>query len=100
MELDHVQPRSKHGSNRVSNLTLACTPCNQRKGNRDVREFLHDDPARLARVLAHMQAPLRDAAAVNATRWALNARLKALGLPVESGSGGLTQDNRRMRQVG
>src|SRR5260370_24012494 len=100
MELDHVQPRSKHGSNRVSNLTLACISCNQRKGNRDVREFLQDDPARLARILAHMKAPLRDAAAVNATRWALNARLKLLGLPVEGGSGGLTKDNRTMRGLG
>ena len=97
LELDHVQPRSKHGSNRVSNLTLACTSCNQRKGDRDVREFLQDDPARLARILAHRKAPLRDAAAVNATRWALNARLKLLGLPVEGGSGGLTKYNRVMR---
>ncbi len=97
LELDHVQPRSKYGSNRVSNLTLACISCNQRKGNQDVREFLQDDPARLARVLAHLKAPLRDAAAVNATRWALYARLKALGLPVESGSGGLTKYNRVMR---
>ncbi len=97
LELDHVQPRSKHGSNRVSNLTLACISCNQRKSNRDVREFLHDDSARLARILAHMKAPLRDAAAVNATRWALNARLKILGLPVEGGSGGETAYNRVMR---
>ncbi len=97
LELDHVRPRSKHGSNRVSNLTLACLSCNQRKDHRDVREFLHDDPARLARILAHMKAPLRDAAAVNATRWALNARLKILGLPVEGGSGGLTKYNRVMR---
>jgi 5-methylcytosine-specific restriction endonuclease McrA len=97
LELDHVQPRSKHGSNRVSNLTLACLSCNQRKGNRDVREFLHDDPARLARMLTHMKAPLRDAAAVNATRWALYERLKVLGLPVECGSGGLTKYNRVMR---
>lgn len=94
LELDHVRPRSKHGSNRASNLVAACTACNQRKGNQDVREFLHDDPIRLARVLAHMKAPLWDAAAVNATRWALYERLKALGLPVESGSGGLTKYNR------
>jgi 5-methylcytosine-specific restriction endonuclease McrA len=97
LELDHVQPRSKHGSNRVSNLTLACVSCNQRKGNRDVREFLQDDPARLAHILAHLKAPLRDAAAVNATRWALYERLKALGLPVECGSGGLTKYNRVVR---
>src|SRR5215467_7571182 len=97
LELDHVQPRSRHGSNRVSNLTLACIPCNQRKGNREVREFLHDDPARLTRILDHTKAPLRDAAAVNATRRALYTRLKALGLPVEGGSGGLTKYNRAMR---
>jgi 5-methylcytosine-specific restriction endonuclease McrA len=99
LELDHVQPRSKHGADRVSNLTLACRSCNQRKGNRDVREFLHDDPARLVRMLAQMKAPLRDAATVNATRWALNARLKLLGLPVECGSGGLTKYNRVLRRL-
>ena len=97
LELDHVQPRSKHGPDRVSNLTLSCRSCNRRKSNRDVREFLHDDPARLARILAHLKAPLRDAAAVNATRWAVNARFKLLGLPVECGSGGLTKYNRVMR---
>jgi 5-methylcytosine-specific restriction endonuclease McrA len=97
LELDHVHPRSKHGSNRLSNLVAACTACNQRKGNQDVREFLHDDPARLARMLAHMKAPLRDAAAVNTTRWALYEQLKAFGLPVESGSGGVTKYNRLSR---
>jgi 5-methylcytosine-specific restriction endonuclease McrA len=96
LELDHVQPRSTGGSNRVSNLVLACTACNQRKSNQEVGEFLKDDPARLAGILAHLKAPLTDAAAVNATRWALNARLKALGLPVECGSGGLTKYNRMM----
>ena len=97
LELDHMHPRSKHGSNRVSNLTLACTPCNQRKSNQDMREFLREDPSRLVRILTHMKAPLRDAAAVNATRWALYERLQALGVPVEGGSGGLTKYNRLTR---
>ncbi len=97
LELDHVRPRSKHGSNRVSNLVVACTACNQSKGNREVGEFLKGDPARLARILEHLKAPLRGAAAVNATRWALNVRLKAFGLPVECGSGGLTKYNRVRR---
>jgi 5-methylcytosine-specific restriction endonuclease McrA len=100
LELDHVQPRARGGSNRVSNLTLACTSCNQRKGNQDVRDFLKGQPERLARLLAHLKAPLKDAAAVNMTRWALYERLIALGLPVECGSGGLTKYNRVTRDFG
>jgi hypothetical protein len=42
---------------------------------------------------------LRDAAAVNATRWALYQRLKALGLPVETGTGGRTKWNRTTRNL-
>ena len=49
------------------------------------------------RILTHLKAPLRDAAAVNATRWVLYERLQALGVPVEGGSGGLTKYNRVTR---
>ena len=99
LELDHIHPRSRSGSNRVSNLALACRSCNQRKGTQDVREFLKEEPERLARILVQMNAPLRAAAAVNATRWVLNARLKALGVPVECGSGGRTKFNRVTRDL-
>jgi len=94
LEIDHIHPRSKGGSDRVSNLTLACRPCNQRKANRDVVEFLAKDPKRLARIEAQRKAPLRDAAAVNSTRWELWRRLKATALPVEVGTGGRTKWNR------
>jgi 5-methylcytosine-specific restriction endonuclease McrA len=94
LEIDHIHPRSRGGSDRVSNLTLACRPCNQRKGHRDVAEFLAKDPKRLARIEASRKAPLKDAAAVNSTRWALFQRLKATGLPVEVGTGGRTKWNR------
>src|SRR6266567_5151012 len=99
LELDHVHPRSRNGSNRVSNLTLACTPCNQRKSNQNIGEFLKDEPERLAGILAHMKASLRDAAPVNATRWMLYARLETLGLPVECGSAGRTKFNRVTREL-
>src|SRR5207237_1031532 len=46
---------------------------------------------------AKAQQPLRDAAAVNATRWALYERLQATGVPVETGSGGRTKWNRTQR---
>jgi hypothetical protein len=38
--------------------------------------------------------PVKDAAAVNSTRWALLNRLKLTDLPVSTGSGGLTKFNR------
>lgn len=94
LEIEHLVPRARGGSDRVSNLTLACRPCNQRKGSRSLEDFLHRQPARLHHIQAQAQAPLRDAAAVNATRWALFAALQATGLPVETGSGGLTKFNR------
>jgi len=94
LEIDHIHPRSKGGSDRVSNLTLACRPCNQSKGQRDVAEFLAKDPMRLARIEAQRKVPLKDAAAVNSTRWALWSRLVAIGLPVEVGTGGRTKWNR------
>jgi len=94
LEIDHIHPRGKGGSDRVSNLTLACHLCNQRKGKREVAEFLAKDPERIRRILAQAKAPLRDAAAVNSTRWALFQRLRATNLPVEVGSGGRTKWNR------
>lgn len=38
--VDHMVPKSKHGTDRVSNLTLACRECNQAKGNRLPQEWL------------------------------------------------------------
>ncbi len=94
LEKEHIVARSKGGSDRVSNLTLACRPCNQKKAARDVREFLAKEPLRLERILANAKAPLKDAAAVNTTRWALLCALRATGLPIETGSGGRTKFNR------
>ena len=37
---------------------------------------------------------MKDAAAVNSTRWALFNTLKSIGLPIATGSGGLTKFNR------
>jgi hypothetical protein len=64
------------------------------KADQDVADFLEDRPEVLARILAQAQAPLRDAAAVNASRWELFRRLQATGLPVETGTGGRTKFNR------
>jgi 5-methylcytosine-specific restriction endonuclease McrA len=39
LEVEHIVPKSRGGSHRVSNLTLACHDCNQQKGNRTAEEF-------------------------------------------------------------
>jgi 5-methylcytosine-specific restriction endonuclease McrA len=87
-ELDHIQPRSRGGSDRVSNLALSCHACNAAKGEQTAAEFGHPE------VAAQAKQPLRDAAAVNATRFALCDELRALGLSLTSWSGGRTRWNR------
>lgn len=94
LQIEHMDSRANGGSNRVSNLTLSCGPCNQKKNARNIREFLKNDPTRLNRLLAKAKQPLRDAAAVNATRWKLVEVLRTTGLPVETGSGSNTKWNR------
>ena len=90
LNIDHVRPRSRGGSDRISNLVLACITCNQAKSDRPVQEFA---PQRAAAILKHAKAPLRDAAAVNSTRWALWRALDAM-LPTHTASGGQTKWNR------
>lgn len=94
LQIEHIRPKADGGSNRISNLTLACQACNQRKAAKPIELFLNDQPERLRRILAQAKALLKDAAAVNATRWALFGALKATDLPVDVGSGGKTKWNR------
>jgi len=94
LEIEHIKPLSKGGSNRVSNLTIACHSCNQAKSNQDIELFLSKKPSILKRILTQSKRPLADAASVNSTRWKLYHDIKSIGLPVEVGSGGLTKFNR------
>ena len=94
LNIDHVHPKSRGGTNRVSNLAIACIPCNTRKGARSIEDFLAKDTVRLAKIKAQSKRPLKDAAAVNSTRWALFQSLKKTGLAVETASGGRTKYNR------
>ncbi len=94
LQIEHIHPRSRGGSNRVSNLALACEPCNTRKGTEDVKAFLSGQLQQLEKILKQAKAPLKDAAAVNATRWTLLSILKSKGVPVTTGSGAQTKYNR------
>ncbi|MDJ0532588.1 MAG: RNA-guided endonuclease IscB [Xenococcaceae cyanobacterium MO_207.B15] len=99
LQIEHIHPRAKGGSESITNLTLSCEECNLKKGVRDVQDFLKKDPSRLAKILIQAKKPLADAAAVNTTRLALLSVLKATGLPVETGSGGLTKFNRSQQKL-
>lgn len=94
LEIEHIKPKSKGGSDRVSNLAIACHKCNQVKGNQEIEQFLSGKPSVIKRVLSQAKRPLADAAAVNTTRWKLYNELKSTDLPIETGSGGLTKYNR------
>ena len=99
LEIDHVIPQSHGGSNRVANLVMACRACNLAKGDQRLEDFLAARSEVRARIQAQRKAPLKDAAVANSTRWALHEGLKALGLPLETGSGGLTKWNRQSREL-
>jgi hypothetical protein len=68
--------------------------CNIDKGNKDIKEFLKHKPKRLNKIQAQAKAPLKDAAAVNATRYATGNVLKDFCLPITFSSGGRTKFNR------
>ena len=88
LEIEHIIPKSRHGSDRVDNLAIACHNCNQRKGNMTAAEFGYPE------IQAQARQTLRDAALVTATRWAVYNQLKKTGLPIECGSGARTKMNR------
>jgi 5-methylcytosine-specific restriction endonuclease McrA len=105
LEVEHVIPRSRGGTDRVSNLAIACRTCNEEKDDwmpgewlamlqRSKRKLDRVRASNLPAALGQLKVPLRDAAAVNTTRWVLYRRLLPLGVPVEVGSGGRTKWNR------
>lgn len=99
LQIEHIHPRSKGGSNRESNLTLACQCCNEKKAALPIEVFLAKKPEVLKRILSQAKKPLRDAAAVNTTRWVLFECLRETGTPVFASSGGRTKFNRQQNHV-
>jgi 5-methylcytosine-specific restriction endonuclease McrA len=62
LEIDHIVPRSRGGSNRAGNLTLACHACNQRKAQQTAEEF------GFSAIQAKARKPLKDAAHVSSMK--------------------------------
>lgn len=94
LQVEHIHPKSKGGSNRISNLCMACKSCNITKGSQSITDFLAHKPDILKKVLSQVKRPLKDASAVNSIRGVLLDSLRNTGLPVKTGSGGQTKSNR------
>ncbi len=99
LNVDHLIPRSRGGSNRASNLVCACRKHNEEKDAMSLEEYSKLRGVDFSAIKAQAKAPLKDASAVNTTRLALFDRLKALDLPIETGSGGLTKFNRTKQEL-
>ena len=56
LQIEHLVPKWRGGSERASNVTLACEPCKVRKGHQTADEFGYPE------IQAHARVPLRDAA--------------------------------------
>jgi hypothetical protein len=91
-QADHVQPKSRGGSDRPFNRVAACEKCNQLKGNKTAEEFGHPEATDLA---ARAYAP---AAIVNSIRTALVKVLAGIA-PVRETDGALTARNRRKAKL-
>lgn len=98
MEIEHVVPRSRGGTDSLSNLVLACTSCNQAKGNLSLSEYLKGRPKVLKRVRAHLGVNYRDSAHTNGIRLyvmdKLRAMAEAIGATLVVGYGSTTKQNR------
>jgi 5-methylcytosine-specific restriction endonuclease McrA len=62
LQIEHIIPKARGGTDRPSNLAIACGPCNLRKGKQTATEFGFPD------VQAQARVPLKDAAHVSALK--------------------------------
>jgi hypothetical protein len=114
LEVEHVQPKSKGGSNSASNLVIACRICNESKGallltqwkNKLSRSALAITRIKgIDRVLSGKWRGFRDTAAVNATRNALLADILTFSIEIKNkeqisvytGTGAMTKLNRKLQ---
>lgn len=88
LEIEHIVPKSRGGSNKVDNLGIACRDCNVKKGNKTAEEFGYPN------IQKQVKKSLRDCAILNATRWTVYKGLKQTGLQLECGTGARTKMNR------
>jgi len=93
LELDHVKPESRGGSDRTSNLVVSCTVCNRDKGSQPVEEFVEDEE-KLSWIKKRQDETMKDMGVMNSIQWKVGEVLEETGLLVSYHSGGETKYNR------
>lgn len=91
LEVEHIIPRSRGGTDRVDNLTISCTDCNQEKGSQTAEEFGSPD------IQEKVKDTLKDVSAVNSTKEYLKDVLTNSDKDVEFASAGQTKYNRSIQ---
>jgi 5-methylcytosine-specific restriction endonuclease McrA len=71
LEVEHIIPRSRGGTDRVSNLTLACRDCNLKKGDKTAEEFGYPQ------LQTQAKKSLKATAGINTIRWKIVETLDA-----------------------
>lgn len=71
-EVEHLTPKARGGSNRITNLGWACHDCNEAKGNLTCEEFGHP------KVRKKAESGMKHAAHMNIIRWKLYEHLKGI----------------------
>ena len=108
LNIEHILPKSRGGSNRLNNLTLACRTCNEHKNNYLLSEWKSIlrtsklDKQRIKNIEKFekgKRSTLKDASAVNSTRNAIFREFINTGLTVSTGTGGMTKFNRHQYQI-
>jgi hypothetical protein len=110
LEIEHFVPKNPYkgpkGTNSIKNLVIACKTCNQDSKKNHQPEAWADvlsksrkkiDKVRfknLSKLLEGKRPSLSSAAMMNATKNAIFFELRALGVTVESSTGGRTKYNR------
>jgi hypothetical protein len=71
VEVEHIVPKSRGGTDRVSNLTLSCRKCNVEKGDQTAEEFGYPN------IQQQAKQPLKAVACLNTIRWRIVKQLAA-----------------------